>query len=168
MPLPGGGAYEHGGSTEEEARLAAAVRLGEALRAFNEAFMLGGVPAVELAAASQTVQLFRSGDPSTSRMTSPASPGTHRGRWRSTSPHTGTCSNPSSTQAPWRTDVEGRHVPLILFEFRVKAGREEEVERFLTNVLPSTRSYDGCLDLDVYRDTNDSVNFTIVQRWESV
>jgi quinol monooxygenase YgiN len=64
--------------------------------------------------------------------------------------------------------VEGRHVPLILFEFRVKAGREEEVERFLTNVLPSTRSYDGCLDLDVYRDTNDSMNFTIVQRWESV
>ena len=54
---------------------------------------------------------------------------------------------------------------LVLYEFTVKPEMAEQAEAMMGELLPGTRSYDGCLDLTLYRDAADPLSYTIVMHW---
>ncbi len=55
----------------------------------------------------------------------------------------------------------------VILEAKTKSGTGNDVLAKLKELLPDTRSYDGCLSLDVYQQQDDSDTVVMVEQWES-
>ncbi len=56
---------------------------------------------------------------------------------------------------------------VVLLELQIKPEAVNEAKAFFKEILPDTRSYAGCLGLDVYGNLDDSGNLVLYERWES-
>ncbi|MBT6441322.1 MAG: antibiotic biosynthesis monooxygenase [Alphaproteobacteria bacterium] len=55
----------------------------------------------------------------------------------------------------------------IILEVKAKPGTGDELQASMKTVLPDTRSYDGCISLNTYRDQDDPDVFVLVEHFES-
>ena len=55
----------------------------------------------------------------------------------------------------------------VMLEVKTKSGLGNEIVANLKEILPDTRSYDGCLSLNVYQNQDDADTVVIVSQWES-
>lgn len=55
----------------------------------------------------------------------------------------------------------------VILEAKTKSGTGNDVLAKLKDILPDTRSYDGCISLDVYQEQDDSDTLVMVEQWES-
>lgn len=55
----------------------------------------------------------------------------------------------------------------IILEVTAKPGEGDNLVAFFKDVLPDTRSYDGCIRLDVYRGQDKPDTVTLVEKWET-
>ena len=55
----------------------------------------------------------------------------------------------------------------VTLEFSVVLGRAEEFKILLRELLPDTRSYEGCLKVDVYQGQDNPEIIYLVEAWES-
>ena len=56
---------------------------------------------------------------------------------------------------------------MVTLEFSVVLGRTEEFKLLLQELLPDTRSYEGCLQVDVYQGHDNPEIIYLVENWES-
>jgi quinol monooxygenase YgiN len=56
---------------------------------------------------------------------------------------------------------------IVLLEFQIKSESLDEMRAMLKEILPDTRSYAGCLGLDVGCDTDNPTSFVFCERWQS-
>jgi quinol monooxygenase YgiN len=62
----------------------------------------------------------------------------------------------------------GRHVSiLVLLEGQIQSDKISDVKLSLAQLLPDTRSYDGCQGIDVHFNMDDPGNMVMVEKWES-
>ena len=55
----------------------------------------------------------------------------------------------------------------VILEAEAKPGTGNDFLETLKEVLPGTRSYDGCLELNAYQNQDNSDVMVLVGRWES-
>lgn len=55
----------------------------------------------------------------------------------------------------------------VLLKMTTKPGSGDELVELLEQILPDTRSFDGCLDLRVLRNLDDPDEITLLQKWEA-
>ena len=55
----------------------------------------------------------------------------------------------------------------VLLEIQVKEECIEQIQKGFKEMLPDTRSYDGCLDIYIAQDKDKPTTFVAVERWES-
>jgi quinol monooxygenase YgiN len=55
----------------------------------------------------------------------------------------------------------------ILLEVRAKEGTGNDLLATMKGILPDTRSYDGCINLNVYQNQDDSDVLVLVENFES-
>ncbi len=55
----------------------------------------------------------------------------------------------------------------VFLEFKAKPGLGNELLAKLKEILPDTRSYDGCQSIDVYQNTDDPDACIIHGQWDS-
>ena len=58
-------------------------------------------------------------------------------------------------------------VVMVTLEFSVLLERADEFKMLLRELLPGTRSYEGCLKVDVYQGHDDPRTIYLVEDWES-
>ncbi|MEM8931330.1 MAG: putative quinol monooxygenase [Acidobacteriota bacterium] len=56
---------------------------------------------------------------------------------------------------------------IVIFEAQAKPGSGDQFVAALRQTLASTRSYEGCLELTVHQNQDDSDNLVAVERWAS-
>ena len=56
---------------------------------------------------------------------------------------------------------------LVLLDLRAKADCVTVLTNLLTAALPDTRAFDGCRELTVHINQEDSQNFVFVEHWAS-
>jgi len=56
---------------------------------------------------------------------------------------------------------------LIILEVKVKSETKNDLEAFLKEILPDTRSYEGNQGLDVYFDIEEKDVMVLVEKWQS-
>lgn len=56
---------------------------------------------------------------------------------------------------------------LVLLEGQVQPDKIADMKSYLAEILPDTRSYDGCLGIDVQFNLDDPGNMVLVEQWES-
>ena len=56
---------------------------------------------------------------------------------------------------------------MVLLEAQAKEGTGAEVLATFKEILPDTRSRDGCLDLVVHQNQDDKDNLVLVEKWET-
>ena len=56
---------------------------------------------------------------------------------------------------------------MVLLEVKAKPESVEALKQTLKAILPSTRSYDGCLEVTPYSDLDDGQTLVAVEHWES-
>ncbi len=55
----------------------------------------------------------------------------------------------------------------VLLTVRTKPGRSDDMLKFLADILPDSRAYQGCISLSTVRDQDDENVIVVVERWES-
>ena len=55
-----------------------------------------------------------------------------------------------------------------ILQFHVAVDRIDDARAVITETLVATRSFDGCLGVDVMLDADDPTYFVIVERWASL
>lgn len=55
----------------------------------------------------------------------------------------------------------------VIFEFRVKEACIEKLARWLREILPDTRGYEGCLTLSVTQNQDEPTSFAVIEQWET-
>jgi quinol monooxygenase YgiN len=55
----------------------------------------------------------------------------------------------------------------VLFEVQSKPESIDDLRSTLKNILPDTRSYDGCLRVKVVGNQDDPCNVVLIQTWAS-
>ncbi|NAZ85072.1 putative quinol monooxygenase [Kineococcus indalonis] len=55
-----------------------------------------------------------------------------------------------------------------LLELRLKPEALESAPAIITQTLEATRAFEGCLGVDVLRDTADPAHVVVVERWASL
>ena len=55
----------------------------------------------------------------------------------------------------------------ILLEAKAKAGKGADLVAFFKSILPDTRSYDGCISVDVYQNMDTPDVVLLVEKWNS-
>lgn len=53
----------------------------------------------------------------------------------------------------------------VLAHLRAKRGEGEAVERILTEIVSAARAFDGCIDVRVVRELDDSDQLVIFEKW---
>jgi quinol monooxygenase YgiN len=48
---------------------------------------------------------------------------------------------------------------VVLLELQVKPEEVDNIKAYLKEILPDTRSYEGCQELDIYGNLDESTNF---------
>ena len=56
---------------------------------------------------------------------------------------------------------------LVLIEAPVQPDKVAAMKSFLAEIVPATRSYDGCQEADVHFNVDDAGNMILVQQWDS-
>ena len=56
---------------------------------------------------------------------------------------------------------------VVLLEMQVKPEAVNEVKAQLKQILPDTRAYAGCQEIDIYGNLDDSGNLVFYERWET-
>ena len=56
---------------------------------------------------------------------------------------------------------------LVIATFPIVPGKTKEITDFLMEIIPDTRSYKGCISLELYLDKTKNI-YTLVQDWESL
>ena len=56
---------------------------------------------------------------------------------------------------------------MVLIEAQVKPEDISTIKSYMAEILPDTRTYDGCQGVDTYSDTEDTGSWVIVEYWES-
>jgi len=56
---------------------------------------------------------------------------------------------------------------VVLLELQVKPEAVNEVKATFKQILPDTRSYAGCLGVEVNSNQDDNGNIVLVEHWES-
>ena len=56
---------------------------------------------------------------------------------------------------------------LTLLEVTVKPESVEEFKAYMKEILPSTRTYSGCLGVDLQVNQDDATNMVAVEEWET-
>jgi quinol monooxygenase YgiN len=56
---------------------------------------------------------------------------------------------------------------VVLLEGQVKPDNIADMKSYLAQILPDTRSYDGCKGIDAHFNMDDPGNMVLVERWES-
>jgi quinol monooxygenase YgiN len=57
---------------------------------------------------------------------------------------------------------------LVIIEARVKPDHLEELKTYVVDRLPEARAFPGCIEVDVYFDTQDPTRLWTVGYWESI
>ena len=55
----------------------------------------------------------------------------------------------------------------VLIDLTAKPGSIEDLKKLFAEILPDTRSYDGCEGLEVKINSDDPNNLLLVERWQS-
>lgn len=55
----------------------------------------------------------------------------------------------------------------VVIEIKTKPGVSGDMLAMLKEILPATRSYDGCLDLTTLQDHNDPNTLIILSKWQT-
>jgi len=56
---------------------------------------------------------------------------------------------------------------MVLMEVKAKRESLEQLKQTLRAILPSTRAYDGCIEVTPYSDLDDGQTLVAVEQWES-
>ena len=56
---------------------------------------------------------------------------------------------------------------MVLLEAQVKSEDVPKMKSYMAEILPESRTYDGCQAMDVYFNTEKKDNMVIVERWDS-
>ena len=56
---------------------------------------------------------------------------------------------------------------LVLLEGQVKPDKIADMKSYLAQILPDTRSYEGCKGIDAHFNMDDPGNMVLVEIWES-
>jgi len=56
---------------------------------------------------------------------------------------------------------------LVLLEVQVKPEEISNMKEFMAEIIPDTRTYEGCQRIDVYFDTGDKASMVAVEYWDS-
>ncbi len=56
---------------------------------------------------------------------------------------------------------------LVLREGQIQSDKIADMKSYLIQVVPDTRSYDGCQGIDVYFNMDNPGNMVVLQQWES-
>jgi quinol monooxygenase YgiN len=56
---------------------------------------------------------------------------------------------------------------LVLLEAPVKSEQVSNMKSYLAEILPESRSYEGCRAIDVYFNTEDGGKMVLVEHWDS-
>jgi quinol monooxygenase YgiN len=54
----------------------------------------------------------------------------------------------------------------VIAEFPVTAAKRAEFEATLRGALPDTRAFEGCREIEVYRD-NERETYVLIEEWDS-
>ena len=55
----------------------------------------------------------------------------------------------------------------VILEVQAKPGTGNDLLARFKELLPDTRSYDGCLGLDTYQDQDDPDTLVLAEKWET-
>ena len=55
----------------------------------------------------------------------------------------------------------------VVIEIKTKPGASGDMLALLKEILPATRSYDGCLDLTTFQDQDDPNTLIILSKWQT-
>lgn len=56
---------------------------------------------------------------------------------------------------------------LVLLEAQVKPEDVSNMKSYLTEILPESRTYEGCQAMDMYFNTENENSMVIIERWDS-
>ena len=56
---------------------------------------------------------------------------------------------------------------LVLLEVQVKLEDISNLKSYMAEIIPATRAYDGCQQIDVYFNTEDKASMVAVGYWDS-
>jgi len=56
---------------------------------------------------------------------------------------------------------------VVLLEAPVRADEVAKMKSYLAEVLPGTRTYEGCAGIDLYFDTADDTSLILIEHWAS-
>jgi quinol monooxygenase YgiN len=56
---------------------------------------------------------------------------------------------------------------LILREGQIQSDKIVDMKSYLTQIVPGTRNYDGCQEINVYFNRDNPWNMVVLQQWES-
>ncbi len=55
----------------------------------------------------------------------------------------------------------------VILEFKAKADEIENIRNYMREILPDTRSYDGCVGLNITQNMDDPTSFAVVEQWDT-
>ena len=55
----------------------------------------------------------------------------------------------------------------VILEVQSKPEKIDELKSTLENILPDTRSYEGCVNVQVNSNQDDPLNLVLLETWES-
>lgn len=55
----------------------------------------------------------------------------------------------------------------VVLEIKTKPGASSDMLAMLKEILPATRSYDGCVDLTTIQDQDDQNTLIILSKWQT-
>ena len=55
----------------------------------------------------------------------------------------------------------------VILEFKAKEDAVESIRSYLREILPDTRSYDGCVGLNITQNLDDPTSFAVVEQWDT-
>lgn len=56
----------------------------------------------------------------------------------------------------------------VLLTAQTKPEMENQFKEFIKKCLTETRSYKGCISIDIYEDASEKGNFVFYENWESI
>jgi len=56
----------------------------------------------------------------------------------------------------------------VFLRAKAKENQIEQFIRFLAELLPETRTFPGCISIDIYQNDNNPEEFTFYGNWESI
>lgn len=55
----------------------------------------------------------------------------------------------------------------VIMEVSIKEGRYDDFCRFMTEILPGSRSHKGCVSIDFVRNQDDPADVVVMEKWDS-